>query len=311
MGQTAVSFQVNETSVEKLARELTAGLPSELEKVKAIFHWITSNIDYQVRQVNSYPKYSRAFKDEKETHEVMEPNTLDERVALQVLKKRMAVCDGYSRLFKSLCNYAGITAELVTGYARASDHANDRFRSNHTWNAVKIDREWKLLDVTWASGFVSWRGDYFIRHLNEEYFLTEPAVFIRDHYPDDIRWTLLSQPPPLAEFQNSPYHHRSFAKYQVRRYSPSKGIIKAEPGETIRIELTSSNPRKDAFIYAEPFTDTLLYNSDHSKLLVPSNYFTDKITYEYKASDPRIEWLYILYYNDVILRYRLVISERK
>jgi hypothetical protein len=41
-----------------------------------------------------------------------------------------------------------------------------KFRSNHNWNAVYIDSAWYLLDVTWASGSLSYFGDAFIQHFD-------------------------------------------------------------------------------------------------------------------------------------------------
>ena len=292
----------------KLALELTEGKKNEYDKVRSIFEWITSNVEYQVRQVHSQKRLP-AFNSEDDTGDL---RSLDERVAIQVIQKKTAVCDGYSRLFKTLCKYAGIEAELVTGYARTSGYLlNERFKSNHTWNAVRINNEWKLLDVTWGSGFISRKGDYFIQHTNEEYFLAEPAKFIHEHYPDDIRWTLLPEPPIMQEYRYSPYKHRNFSKYNITRFSPSKGIIEARPGEVVKIVITTKDALKDAQVYADPFIDSGLYRTPVSALLIPNDYLGNKITYEYQVSSQSVQWLYLLYHNDIILRYRLVILKEE
>ena len=48
------------------------------------------------------------------------------------------VCNGYSNLFKLLCDYAGIETQTL---------ANNTM--NHAWNRVKVDGIWYDVDVTW------------------------------------------------------------------------------------------------------------------------------------------------------------------
>jgi transglutaminase/protease-like cytokinesis protein 3 len=133
---------------------------------------------------------------------------LNERVAEGVLRKRVAFCDGYARLFKTLCDYAGITSELITGYAKTSNRKRTdySFRSNHRWNAVMIDSTWKLLDATWASGYISSGSNDFVRRFDDKYFLSPPEEFIKDHYPEDTRWTLLPSPPSFKDYLNAPLY---------------------------------------------------------------------------------------------------------
>ena len=123
-----------------------------------------------------------------------------EMTAEKVLRRRIAVCDGYAKLFKTLCEYSGIQSEVITGYAKNNTERSLRFRTNHTWNAVRIDSVWHLLDVTWASGYVNY-GEQFVQRTDESYFLPSPKVFFNDHYPEDLRWSLLENPPSLNEFR--------------------------------------------------------------------------------------------------------------
>jgi hypothetical protein len=226
-----------------------------------------------------------------------------------VLLKGFAVCDGYSRLFKTLCGYgyAGIRSETITGYGKVSKSPR-RFGNNHTWNAVMIDNKWQLLDVTWASGFISWTGDKFIRHFDEKYFLASPAKFILEHYPDDLSWSLMDEPPLLAEFRSSPFKQKTYSKYKIKAYKPVGGIIEVNQGDTLQIELETFDAEKDRFIGAEPFLDMSLFSTASTALLSPSSIACNKINYNYCVTSPTVEWLYIQYNNDVIMRYRLVIK---
>ena len=319
---TSVSSQQDKSAINKishkerfnetitpafLAQQLTLSCSTELQKVRAIFYWITENIAYRTKPVRSRKKSSPDFIEDNNDTTALKP--LDERVAETVLENRLAVCDGYARLFKTLCSYSGIQAEVVNGYARTEASKKiQRFRPNHSWNAVWIDSAWQLLDVTWASGYISWHGGDFVRQLDEQYFLTAPDQFIREHYPDDLRWTLMDDPPLMPEFRHSPFKQKSFSKYQITAYSPAKGIIEASPGDTITIELETANAAKDRQVSSDPFLDTTLYSTATSALLAPSMQMNEKIIYTYITGPPTIQWLYILYNDDIIMRYKLLLK---
>src|SRR4051812_9012973 len=112
-----VSFSTTSTTnvltSDSLARYLTAGYQTDADKVYAIFTWITDNIEYNVKRYRNISAYQQSTPDDDTG--ALKP--LDERIAIDVLKKRRAFCDGYARLFKTLCDYAGIRSEIVTGYA--------------------------------------------------------------------------------------------------------------------------------------------------------------------------------------------------
>lgn len=296
----------------ELAQELTLNCTTDLEKVKAIFYWITSNIDYRTKAPVFARNRRRAttlvIEDDNNDTAALKP--LDERVAEKVLDERVAVCDGYARLFKTLCSYSGLKAEVVHGYARTeSTKRIQRFRPNHSWNAVMIDSVWKLLDVTWASGYISWHGNDFVRQLDEQYFLSSPEQFIREHYPDDLRWTLMDDPPLMPEFRHSPFKQKSFSKYQITAYLPEKGVIEASLGDTLQLQLETSDALKDMSVSSDPFLDTTLYSTTTSALLIPINGVGMKTNYSYVVNSPAIQWLYILYNDDIILRYNLSIKK--
>jgi transglutaminase/protease-like cytokinesis protein 3 len=295
-----------------LSQQLTAQCSTDLEKVRAIFRWITDNIAYRTNEPINRKKKSRIKEDEvEEADDTTLLKPLDERVSETVLANKVAVCDGYARLFKTLCKYAGLRAEVITGYGKTEPHKlHQRFRNNHSWNAVMIDSVWQLLDVTWAAGYITWQGDRFIRQLDEQYFLSPPEVFVREHYPDDLRWTLVDDPPLMAEFKVSPFKQKSFIKYNIVSYKPSTGIIEANLNDTIQIVLESSDVGKDRNISSDPFLDTSIYSTPTSALLVPPGMIAPKTTYTYVVNSPEVEWLYILYNDDIVLRYKLLVKTR-
>ena len=277
-------------SPKELATSLIADAKTDEQKVYALFRWITDNVDYRLKPVGvkSIPP---------DTSTVLRP--LDEIVAEHVLRNKVAVCDGYSRLFKTLCTYAGIKCEVINGYAKnGTERVGRRFRTNHTWNAVFIDSAWKLLDVTWASGFVSYRGDYFIRQYEPKYYLSPPEDFIKDHYPEDEKWTLLSSWPVPEEFRYAPFKTQAFVRSKVKSFFPSSGIIEAQVGDTINLFVEVDEKGKKLFL--SEGSGTVYAFTEHKQ---PNSVF-------YIVPDKKDAWLNVLFEDDVLLRYRLIIKEK-
>ena len=226
---------------------------------------------------------------------------LTERVTEIVLRKRVAVCDGYSKLFKSLCDHAGIRSEIINGYAKPNmEKAGSKFKTNHTWNAVYVDSNWHLLDVTWASGFVTNSSNEFIKSLNEYYFFTPPQYFVRDHYPEDLQWILLTDTPMLGEFYQSPFRYTAFIKQKVISFLPEKGIIEASVGDSIHFEVETENAGTDLVITDSPQIDSSVNSVGPSSVKNGK-----KMVCNYSLAPGISQWLYVVCNGEIILRYKL------
>ena len=296
-------------TVDSLAKKLTAPYQSELEKTRAIFSWIAQHITYNTGIYHSGRGY-RSVKYVVDPYDTVSSKPAVEQTAEKVLRRRVAVCDGYAKLFKTLCDYAGLTSEVLLGYGKCNLEKNDRFRTNHTWNAVRIDSNWYLLDVTWASGFINYSNE-FVPHMDETYFLSAPQQFILDHYPEELQWTLLEHPPTLREFRFSPFKYKSYIKYGIVSLSPSNGTIEAAVGDTIRIEMKLKDAVKDGQVAPDPFFDSA------SMQLSPASHFlepaisNDRAIYTYVVQSHAIEWLHLLYNGDPVLRYKLNVKPKE
>lgn len=284
---------------DTLAKQLAALGKTEREKVRAIFRWITEHIGYHVRIYNRGKATGPLFYEEPDDSNAALP-PLNERVAAKVLYKKVAFCDGYARLFKTLCDHAGIQSELIFGYARTN--MSKKFGVNHTWNAVYIDSAWHLLDVTWASGFVSYSNQY-VKQYNDFYFLTPPEHFIRDHYPEDLQWTLLPDPPHYREFAQSPFRYSGFLKAGVVNHFPGKGVIEATAGDTILIELKTNRALTNFYVSASPVFDT-------NQLALKPKLNNEKFSFRYTITPDTGEWLYVFCNEELALRYRLNVKRQ-
>ena len=306
VGQTnfyAIDSKVESVSVTKadeLARQLALLGKTDREKVRAIFRWITEHIDYNVMPFGRGKKKPLSFYSEPDDSSVALP-PLNERIAAKVLNTGVAFCEGYSRLFKTLCDHAGIKAEIIYGYARTN--TNRRFGVNHAWNAVYVDSSWYLLDVTWASGFVSY-GNEYIRQFNDFYFLASPSDFVRDHYPEDPQWTLLKDPPVYREFAQSPFRYSGYVKAGVSSYFPSKGVIDASVGDTVLIELKARKEISNFFVSESPVLDSVQLSKFSSV-----NTSGEKLVLKYSITTATGEWLYVFCNEELALRYKLNVKK--
>jgi len=172
---------VDSLNIERLTNRLIASARTENAKFWAIFKYVTENISYDTRAYNSNVRRIN-------------------KTNLDVLRRKKAVCWGYSELIREMCTYAGIMCQSISGYARDLQVPSRPFeKANHAWNAVRLNGEWFLLDATWASGIKS-EEDYFMSVYGVDYFLTPPSLFIKNHFPMLPMWQLLSCPLSLEQF---------------------------------------------------------------------------------------------------------------
>jgi transglutaminase/protease-like cytokinesis protein 3 len=202
--------QMNFTSPKKLAAFLTQGAKTDIEKVRAIYRWVTANINYDAKSF-----FSGSY----------EPSDAE-----NVFMSRKSVCEGYANLFDTLAREAGIESQKISGFAKgygysAGAGAAADSKPNHAWNAVKLDGKWFLVDSTWGAGYLENRS--FVRRFEGHYFLTPPEQFIFDHLPEDPRWQLLDKQISNSEYVMLPYLRPDFFKNGLRLIGYKAGQIKA------------------------------------------------------------------------------------
>ena len=164
--------------IRSLAQKITFGKYTEASKVESIFLWITRSIAYDHEL-----RFNKNLQNDFYISEDM--------VVTKVIERQKALCGGFAFIFERLCNQVGIEAKTIHGYTKLNASFN---KPNHTWNAVKINGQWQLLDITWSiSNGKSKLPD-------RSWYLTKPEIFINSHYPQDRKWALLKNLPSLREF---------------------------------------------------------------------------------------------------------------
>ncbi len=205
-------------NLKTLATYLTAPAHSETAKARSIYAWVLSHIRYDGSIYSGQVYYSEVD------------------YATKVLQSRRAVCTGFALLYKQLLKQAGVQVENVKGYSRVSDsQAGIPIpRLDHEWNAVRLDGDWYLVDLTWAATTAK-EGRF-----NDHYFLTDPEQFIAQHYPNDPKWQLLSRPVSKGEFDRYPKIHDAYFRLGFNPAFPKRGLLRAN-GQVV---LTFENPNQ-------------------------------------------------------------------
>jgi hypothetical protein len=190
-------------NLKLLADNLTHSLSTDAEKFRAIYYWVCANISYDYKLFQMNQRQREKLKDPQSLEQWY--RRINALMFAALLKKHRTICTGYAYLIRELARQAGLPCEIIDGYGRNSlSNVGGPGIPSHQWNAVQLNKKWYLCDATWSSGFLLRQGGYYIRDYNDSYFLLDPALFVRNHYPIDTTWVLLSKKPTLQEFLNGP-----------------------------------------------------------------------------------------------------------
>jgi transglutaminase superfamily protein len=195
-------------SLPQLAKYLTQTSRNDTQKARAVFMWIVNNIRYDLDGV-------------KKGKETTRPD--------QVLISRATNCAGYSYLYESLANYAGLQTSTIQGWARI-DLDNPMFGDPrgiqlpngmgwgpHGWNAVKIGAKLHFIDPTWGVRQQYKDGKLIAsKKPNFDYFLVPAETLAYTHRPDNPRWQQMKTPLGKAEQETLPRVRPAFFRLGLK-----------------------------------------------------------------------------------------------
>ncbi len=150
-----------------------------------------------------------------------------------MLTERRSVCEGFARLYEAVGKDCGLQVEHIAGQVKGLGYrlGLPQAKASHAWNAVKIDGKWELLDVTWGAGATI--GNDWQRRFTEHYFLTPPAEFVYDHFPEDPKWQLLDPPLTWDDYDRLVFLRSDFFRCGLGLDSHKAAQITAENSVTI------------------------------------------------------------------------------
>lgn len=175
-----------EHDLKSLAAYLCPSDYTSSEKARSIFRWVADRIRYDV--------------------DGLRRNRLSSQAPEDVLTSRKAVCEGYALLVQELGKRAGLSVETIIGASKFNSSMPFELPPGvrgHAWNAVQLDGQWALLDVTWAAGQVQSDGKF--RQKFDDFWFCPPAEqFVYTHLPTEPRWQLLDRAWDQARWDSVP-----------------------------------------------------------------------------------------------------------
>lgn len=213
-----------------LAYKLTKNLKTDVEKFRAIYLWVCQNITVDVGLSNKVINKRKAFKNDSLAFKNWN-TTYNKTVFKKLIKHKKTMCSGFAYIIKQLCLHANIDCKIINGYARtANTNTEDLVFTNHSWNAVKLNNKWYLADATWSSGYE--QNGRFIKNFNDGYFLADPILFARNHYPIEKKW-LLNTDLIESKFVATPIVYSETFLHQTLTILPKKLVTEVEKNKAI------------------------------------------------------------------------------
>jgi hypothetical protein len=152
-----------DSEIQKLisSLKLNSSKKSDYEKVKAIYQYITANVNYDFAALGQNVHMTKFC-------------------AYGSVVEHLAVCQGYCSMFYRLALEAGIDCRIINSN-----------QLNHTWNIVKLDGIYYLVDSTWDTGLSEF-----------SYFLKGSLDFSsHDNTDDNFQDASFAKKYPLADLQ--------------------------------------------------------------------------------------------------------------
>lgn len=167
----AFSYSSNGTSIDYTVTK------SQREKMKKLLDSIINNILSGTKNLDSVYEKEKYFNDRLCSRVSYTAEGDFVHTAYGALVNGGALCEGYSRAFKLLCNKAGIECDLISGKADGV---------GHMWNVVSVDGKYSYVDVTWND--TEGETDYLYFNISGQQLETSHSIspVIDDISPEQI-----------------------------------------------------------------------------------------------------------------------------
>ena len=161
-----------------IAKFINTNFSTDIDKTRAIYFWVTSNIKYDIDNMFAINIYEKK----------------EDKIS-KSLKTRKGICENYAAIFSDVCSKSGIKNFIIEGYIKQNELTD---YIPHVWCAAYVDSSWYLFDPTWGAGYIM--AGKFYQEINNDFFMASPAVLIKTHIPYDYLWQFLNYPITNQEF---------------------------------------------------------------------------------------------------------------
>ena len=213
-------------SLEDLGIRIQNDYNSDANRVRAAFRWIALNIEYK-KTLDEVFEPSKRLLYISEFVKKQQIRKLEMEKTSNAFKNKRGVCIEFSLMLNKLCAQFGLQSKVIPGVLKTSikDIDGKIQYKNHAWNAVLLEGEWQLMDVTLASGYWNPRSNRFVRKFTDYYFFTSPEAFMTNHYPVNQEWKLSEKPLELDAFFSAPMFYPNYFTNKVKLTDATQGTV--------------------------------------------------------------------------------------
>lgn len=284
-------------NLPKLSHQLTSKLTTDVEKFRAIFTWVCTNVANDYRRYEQNMRKRRRFKND--SLKLSDWNTDFRKLSFQkLLEDQKTICTGYAYLVNELSRLANINCKIIHGFAKTSTiDINELDVPNHSWNAVELNGKWYLCDPTWASGTPNSSTNQFEFNYNDGFFLSNPRLFAINHYPVEKKWLLLNdQDSSFEAFIDAPVLYGK-AYLNIDVYSEPKKmhntVLKNEP-VVFKLQLTKPTNIEDISLLVDNGSTSIMIHPESTSIK------DQTLTVEYKFERSGLYDVHLLIRSDMV-----------
>ncbi len=217
--------------IPQLTYRLTHHLEKDVEKFRAIFTWVSSNISCNNQFIRKVSRKRHKYRSDSLAFSNWN-NSFNKKFFTELIENKSTVCSGYAYLVNEMALMAGIKTKIIDGYLKSSTYPFPEIDvPNHSWNAVQLDGKWFLCDATLASGYFYENIGTFVFDFKDGYFLASPEIFRRSHFPIEKHWNLLENTFTFDDFVDGPI---------IYSYAFTQHIVPISP-KSIGVETVKNN----------------------------------------------------------------------
>ena len=154
----------------------------------------------------------------------------------------VAVCEGYSKAFKLLCDKAGIPCVLASGNIYSNS-------LQHMWNCVQIDGNWYAVDLTWDDKDNKVYYDYFLVGSSSVDTNFNRQAFSQSHTPDKR----FANPLVLANFSPPVLSDIAYINRDINNTNTTNNTINKAESNNYNVPIIFAPPIPVIEMIEDPF----------------------------------------------------------
>ena len=202
---------------------------SDVQRLRAIFTWVSEKITWE-----------DDFEGQVDTR--------------RIIQSKRGCAEEYAVLTMEMCAAVGLHCEVVRGYLKTPGEipeAGIMPRSNHWWNCVLVDNEWRVMDCCLASPSNPRRGLYSSASNSSAdfwWFLARPSEVCYTHIPEHHSQQHLCPPVAHEILLNLPCACPPYFKNGLQMYDYNTSLTRIEDLEMVHVKF---NVPEDVEVAAE------------------------------------------------------------